>query len=83
MFYYARCITPKRVTSRRGQSPRHRARPTHLRRKCYSGSEPLATLCPIRPARDLNLTPPAPKTNALPLVQRYGKNDKVLLFKNY
>ena len=27
---------------------------------------PLATLCPILPARDLNLRPPAPKTNALP-----------------
>ena len=28
----------------------------------------LAKLCPIWPARDMNLRPPAPETNALPLV---------------
>ena len=32
-------------------------------------SKPLATLCPIWPARDLILRPPAPETNALPLDQ--------------
>ena len=32
----------------------------------------MATLCPIWPARDLNLKPPAPETNALPLDQLAG-----------
>ena len=58
---------PKRVTSWRDPSPRHRARATHLlSKKRRSAGEPLATLCPIRQARDLNLRPPAPETNALP-----------------
>ena len=39
-------------------------------KKCCSGGEPLATLCPMWPARDLNLRPPAPETNALRLDQR-------------
>ena len=47
-FIYTRCSTPKRVTSLRGPSPRHCARATQLlSKKCCSGGEPLATLCPI------------------------------------
>ena len=38
-----------------------------LSKKCCNGGEPLATLCPTWPARDFNLKPPAPETNALPL----------------
>ena len=46
IFYYTRWITPKRVTSWRGPSPRHCARATQLlSKKCRSGGEPLATLC--------------------------------------
>ena len=68
IFHYTRWVTPKRVTSSRGPSPRHFAQATQLLlKKCCSGGEPLATLCPIRPARDLKLGPPAPETNALPL----------------
>ena len=68
IFHYTRCNTPERVTSWRGPSPRHCARATQLlSKKCRNGGEPLATLCPILPARDLNLRPPAPETNALPL----------------
>ena len=66
IFYYTCCITPKRVTSLRGPSPRNCARVTQLLlKKCRSGGETLATLCPIWKARDLNLRSPAPETNAL------------------
>ena len=48
IFHYTRWITPKRVTSWRGPSPRHCARATQLlSKKCHDGGEPLATLCPI------------------------------------
>ena len=48
IFHYTRCNTLKRVTSWRGPSPRYCARPAHfLLKKCCSGGEPLATLCPI------------------------------------
>ena len=48
IFHYTRWITPKRVTSWRGPSPRHCARATQfLSKKCRSGGEPLATLCLI------------------------------------
>ena len=33
VFYYTRCITPKRVTSLRGPFPRHCARATQLLRR--------------------------------------------------
>ena len=46
IFYCTRCITPNRVTSLRGPSPRHCAAEL-LSKKCYSGGESLATLCPI------------------------------------
>ena len=63
--------TPKRVTSLSFPSPPHHcAWVKQLRsKKCCSGGEPLATLSSIRPVRDLNFTPPAPGTNALPLDQ--------------
>ena len=38
----------------------------------HSSSEPMAKLCPIWPALDLNLRPPAQETNALPLDQLAG-----------
>ena len=45
IFHYTRCVTPKRVTSLQGPSPRHCARATQLlSKKCCSGGEPLATL---------------------------------------
>ena len=44
-----------------------------LSKKCRSGSEPLATLCPICEVLDLNLRPLAPETNALPLDQLTGQ----------
>ena len=70
MFPYTRCTMPKRVTSLRSPTPRPCARATQLLSKKYSsGGEPLATLCPIWPVWDLNLRPPAPETNALPLDQ--------------
>ena len=53
----------KRVTSLRGPISRHYARATQLlSKKCRIGGEPLATLCSILPARDLNLRPHAPET---------------------
>ena len=61
---------PKRVTSLRGPSPRHCARAAKLLLKCRSSGVPLATLCLITPARDLNLGPPDPETDALPLDQQ-------------
>ena len=43
-----------------------------LSKKCRNGGKLLTTLCPIWPSRDLNLTPPAPETNKLPLDQLAG-----------
>ena len=40
-----------------------------LSKNCRNGGDPLATLCPILPAQDLNLGPLASETNALPLDQ--------------
>ena len=74
IFHYTRCITPKRVTCWQGPLPRHCARATQLLSKKYlSDGEPLAALCPIWPARDLNLRPFAPETNVLPLDQLAGQ----------
>ena len=70
IFHFTRWITPKRVTRWRGPSLRRCARATQLlSKKSRSGGEPLATLCPIWLAWDLNLRPPAPETNALLLGQ--------------
>ena len=56
------------ITSWRGPSTRHCAYATQfLSKKCRSGGESLATVCPIWPAEDLNRRPPAPERNALPL----------------
>ena len=43
-----------------------------ISKKCSSRGKPWARLRPIRPARDLNLRPPAPEANALPLNQLYS-----------
>ena len=64
-----------------GPFPRHCTRETQLlTKKCHSGGEPLATLCSIWPARDLNLIPSARETNALPFDQLTGGKKKR---KNY
>ena len=56
IFHYIRCNTQKRVTSLRGPSPRHCAGATQLlSKKCLSDGEPLATMCTIWRAQDLNL----------------------------
>ena len=56
--------------SLRGPFPRHWARATQvLSKKCCSSGKFLATLSSISLAQDLNLRPPAPETNALPLDQ--------------
>ena len=70
-------ITLKRVTSLRVSL-------TQLFwKKCCSGDEPLATLCPIWPIRDLNLRPAARKTNALPLDQLTGCIEKSKYAKKF
>ena len=43
-----------------------------ISKKCRSDGEPLATLCSIWQARDLNLRPPDPETNSLPLDYQAG-----------
>ena len=59
--HYTSCITPKRVTSLLGPSPRHCAWATQfLSKKSRNRGELLANLCSIWPAQDLNLWPPAP-----------------------
>ena len=53
-----------------GPSPRPCTPSTQLlSKKCRSGGKLLATLCPIWPARDLNLRPPVLEANALLLCQ--------------
>ena len=75
VFYYTRCIAPKLETSLRGPSPRQCAQIIQLfSKKCRSGGQPSETLCPIRPAQNLNLRPPALKKNALPLDQLAGSS---------
>ena len=73
IFHYTRCNSPKRVTRLRGLYPHHCTWATQLHsKKCCSGGKPLATLCQIWPAQDLNLRPPASATNTLPLDQLAG-----------
>ena len=68
IFRYNCCITPMQVTILLSTFPRHCARAIKLPlKKCCIGSEPLATMCSIWLARDLNLWLPAPETNALSL----------------
>ena len=74
IFRYRRRFTSIRKTTIRDPSPRHCALATQLlSRKCCSGGEALPTLCQIWPTRDLNLTLPAPETNALSLYQLCGR----------
>ena len=80
MFHYTRCTTPKRVMSLNYPLPRHCLRATQLlSKKCRRGNEPLATLHPIRPARDLNLRLAALETNVLSHDQLAGSNN--IIFK--
>ena len=66
IFHYAGCITLKHVMSLLGPFPHHCAWATQLiSKKCCSGGKPFAALCPIWPAWDLNLWPPAPEVNSL------------------
>ena len=70
---------PPRPRRHWGQSPRHCVWTTQfLSNKCRCGGEQLATLCPILPARNLNLSPPAPETNALSLDQLAGQIRKLV-----
>ena len=62
---YIHCITPKRATSLPDPSMRHWARATQHLSTNASGDEPLVILSSIWPARDLNLEPSAPETNAV------------------
>ena len=76
-------VHQRRVTSLWGPSPHDYARASRLlSKKCWSSGEPLATIYPIWPARDLNLTPPAPETNSLRLDQLAGflESNKTLIF---
>ena len=67
--YYVCCISPKHVTSWRGPSLRHCV--------CSNTARFEKTLCPILPAPDLNLLPPAwAMTNVLPLDQLTGWYDR-------
>ena len=73
IFHYFCWITPKHVTSLRDPSLHCCARAAQLHsKKCRSGGEPLAKVCPIWLARDSNLSSPAPEVNALPLDQLAG-----------
>ena len=75
--YYAEAST-----TLRGPSPRLCAGATQLlSKKCCSGGEPLVTQCSIRPVRYLNLRPPAPEANALPLDQLAGSTMSLLRLK--
>ena len=69
---------PKRGRSWRGPSSRYCARAAKfLLKKCRSGDMPLAKLCLILPARDLNLGPPAPETDASPLDQQIDQSHSI------
>ena len=60
----------KHVTRLKRPSPCYNARERKLLSKtCCRGGEQLAAQCLIKLARDLNLKPPAPETNTLPLDQ--------------
>ena len=75
-FHYTRCITPQLVTGWRGTFWRHSTSviiPFRRHSTCVivpveemdrNGGESLATLYSIWPARDLNLKPPAQRSNA-------------------
>ena len=80
IFHYTRCITPKRE----GVCGAHLsvivlAATQLLSNKRRSGGEPLAKMCPILLARDLNLRFPAPETNALPIDLQAGKLKKLFV----
>ena len=67
-------VLRQNVKSLQRPFPCHCAQATQLvSKKGCSDGEPLATLCPIWPARNLTLRPRAPETKALPLDQLAGK----------
>ena len=70
---FSLCFTQKHATSLWCLSLLHYAgQHSSFWKKCRSGGEPLVTLCPIWPARDLDLWPAGTKTSALPLDQLPG-----------
>ena len=74
IFHYTRCITPKRVTSWRGPSLHHCALATQLlSKKTPQRWQAVGNTVTNLTGRDLNLRPPAPETNSLPLDQLAGK----------
>ena len=77
IFYYTRCITPKRVTSLRDVSPR-----CNVRQHSSFGRSVSAVACigDTVPVRDLNLIPSVPETNKLSLDQLAGWLKKMFNF---
>ena len=72
-FYYSVCFTVKRAENWTSPFLRHCAWATQfLLKNSRKGGEPLAILCPIWSARELNLKPPASENNLLPLEQLAG-----------
>ena len=67
--FHSRCNTSKSVISCQDPSLCQCAQATQLFSKCHSSGEPLATLCLISLAKNLNLQPPALETNTLLLDQ--------------
>ena len=75
IFNGTRCIMLKRVTSLQGHLRIIGPGQHSFSRRNVAAEASLATLCPIWPARDLNLWPPALEMNELPLDQLPGSND--------
>ena len=73
-------IVPKTCKSKKNFFSNFAWAPQLLSKKCRSSREPLATLCLIWPARDLNLRPPDPEKNALPLDQNWPVERKRVSF---
>ena len=74
------CCTPKRLTCLWSPSPGHCAQETQLlSKKMSQWGQPLAILCLIRLAQDMNLRPTAPVTSALP---SYITKETVLVFES-
>ena len=65
IFYYIRCITPKRVMSLLRSSPHYWSWATQLHQRTVAAVASRCNSCPIWPAQNLNIRPPAPKTNEL------------------
>ena len=82
--HYTCSIAMKRVMSWLGVSQSHCSLATFLSKKSFRRNvAAVATLYPIWPARDLNLRPTAPETNALPLDQLAGCSKNVFVFQYF